>query len=98
MAGIIRVTPDELRDRASQFAQKADDLRTFIGEMDTLTQQTLEEWEGDASEKFEGQWHDVKPTYEASAEALDTMNQQLTSTAQALEDTDAAAAAGIGVQ
>ena len=50
MANQIRITPDQMRERANQYRAEADTVNGVINKMDSLLQQLQGEWEGAASE------------------------------------------------
>ena len=52
MANQIRITPDQMRERATQYRNEADTVNGVIGKMDSLLQQLQGEWEGEASRAY----------------------------------------------
>ena len=52
MANQIRITPDQMRERAKQYRAEADIVNGVINKMDSLLQQLQSEWEGAASESY----------------------------------------------
>ena len=46
MANQIRITPDQMRERANQYRAEADTVNGVINKMDSLLQQLQSEWEG----------------------------------------------------
>jgi len=50
MANQIRMTPDMMRSRATEYRTEADTVNGVIGKMDTLLSNLMSEWEGASSE------------------------------------------------
>ena len=61
MANQIRITPDQMRERATQYRAEADTVNAVIGKMDSLLQQLQSEWEGAASESYAARYQDLSP-------------------------------------
>lgn len=75
MANQIRITPDQMRERANQYRAEADTVNGVIKKMDSLLQQLQSEWEGAASESYAARYQELKgnlysETYKAQLEAL----------------------------
>lgn len=98
MAGQIRITPDEMRQRAIDYTSRREELTTLIGNLDTLLSNLREEWDGSASEQFDTQWLEIKPGFNNCEQLLDSITTQLNQTAQAMESLDADIASQMGVQ
>lgn len=94
----IRISPDAMRGRASEYANHQatlDELRTTL---DTLLVTLQEEWEGQATESFASQWEGIKPSFENCSVLLTDINTQLMNTAEAMESLDAQISGQMGVQ
>lgn len=52
MANQIRITPDQMRERANQYRAEADTVNGVINKMASLLQQLQSEWEGAASVSY----------------------------------------------
>ena len=94
----IRVTPDQMRGRATEYMQKREELTTLISNLDTLLQNLQEEWDGQASASFDGQWQEIKPGFNSCEELLNSINAQLNQTADSIEQLDSEIAGQMGVQ
>lgn len=88
MAGTIRITPSEMRERANAYAQKGSEFNDIIGDMGNLLTQLQQEWEGSASVAFADKFNELKPSFIATKELIDEIARTLSSTAQALEEVD----------
>lgn len=88
MAGQIRITPEQLRERGATVQRHASDFERTIGEMDTLITGLQDEWEGQASNEYREQFVRLKPAFNDMKQLMDTMGIQLNETANALEELD----------
>ena len=87
MANQIRITPDQMRERANQYRNEADTVNGVITKMDSLLQMLQSEWEGAASESYAARYQELKP-----GELIREIAQALDSTAKIVEETDASIA------
>lgn len=88
MSGHIRVTPAELVDMANRYGQKGVQVNDVIQELDSMSNQLQDMWEGASSEAFRAQYEELRPSFMKMVNLLEDINKQLNSTAQALEDAD----------
>lgn len=89
MANQIRITPDQMRERATQYRVEADVVNGVIGKMDSLLQQLQGEWEGSASESYAARYQELKPSFMKAEELIREIAQALDATAKIVEETDA---------
>lgn len=89
MANQIRITPDQMRERATQYRGEADVVNGVIGKMDSLLQQLQGEWEGSASESYAARYQELKPSFMKAEELIREIAQALDATAKIVEETDA---------
>ena len=92
MANQIRITPDQMRERATQYRTEADKVNAVITQMDSLLQQLQGEWEGSASESYAARYQELKPGFMKAEELIREIATALDSTAKIVEDTDASIA------
>lgn len=88
MAGQIRITPDQMRSRAGQYRNEADNVGNVISSMDSLLNALQSEWEGAASEAYANRFAELRPGFVRAQDLINEIAQALDSTAQALEETD----------
>ena len=88
MAGQIRITPDQMRQKASMYRQEADTVNGVISKMDTLLGQLQSEWEGAASESYAARYQELKPGFMKAEELIREIAAALDSTAKIVEETD----------
>jgi len=88
MANQIRITPDQMRQRANDYRREADTVNGVITKMDTLLQQLQGEWEGSASESYAARYQELKPGFMKAEELIREIATALDSTAKIVEQTD----------
>jgi WXG100 family type VII secretion target len=94
MAGQIRITPDTMDQRASEYRTRESEVNDTISRMDTMLAQLMDEWEGDAAQSYRERWtSDLKPSFQRASALIDEIAVALNKTAQILRETDASIAA-----
>ena len=93
MANQIRITPDQMRERANQYRTEADTVNGVISSMDTLLSNLQSEWEGAASESYAARYEELKPGFQKAEELIREIAAALDSTASIVETTDSDIAA-----
>ena len=88
MANQIRITPDQMRERATQYRNEADTVNGVINKMDTLLGKLQAEWEGAASESYAARYQELKPGFMKAEELIREIAAALDSTARIVEETD----------
>lgn len=94
----IRMSPETMRTRAGEFNRDASDFEELHSRMKTRTENLAQEWEGQASQKYIQQFHDLEKTFTGMHELMQTIAQQLNDTARIMEETDQQIASKLGVQ
>ena len=89
MANQIRITPDQMRERAGQYRNEADAVNGVINRMDNLLTNLMGEWEGAASESYSARYAELKPGFLKAEELIREIAAALDSTANIVEQTDA---------
>jgi WXG100 family type VII secretion target len=94
MAGQIRITPDVMDQRANEYRQRRSEVNDIISKMDSMLNQLMSEWEGDAARSYQDRWQgDLKPSFQRASELIEEIAVALNKTAGILRDTDAQIAA-----
>lgn len=88
MAGQIRITPEQMRERATQYRTEADTVNGVISKMDSLLGQLQSEWEGASSESYAARYQELKPGFVKAEELIREIAAALDSTARIIEETD----------
>ena len=92
MAGQIRITPEQMNERANQYRNEADAFNGVIAKMDSLLQSLQGEWEGAASEAYAARFLELRPSFVKTEELIREIATALDRTAQKLLETDQAIA------
>lgn len=95
MSGIIRVTPEQLEEKAKRYEEESGKVEEQIGTLRNLINQLQDEWEGESSRAFAQQYEELEPSFKQMAQLLADVSQQLDSTANTLRDTDQSIASQI---
>ena len=70
MANQIRITPDQMRQRANEYRAEADTVNGVISKMDSLLSALQGEWEGAASESYAARYQELKPGFQKAEELI----------------------------
>ena len=92
MANQIRITPDQMRERANQYRNEAEKVGDVIAQMDSLLSALQGEWEGSASESYAARYQELKPGFMKAQDLIVEIAAALDSTARIVEETDASIA------
>ncbi len=92
MANQIRITPDQMRQRATEYRTEAEKVKEVIGRMDTLLSNLQSEWEGAASESYATRYGELKPGFLQAETLIREIAAALDSTARIVEETDSSIA------
>lgn len=93
MSDQIRMTPDMMRSRASEYATQSEMVGEVISRMDSLLSQLQSEWEGAASRSYAEKYEELKQGFVKAQELIMEISEALNKTAQTVEETDQAIAA-----
>ena len=97
MSGQIRMTPEQMRQRAGEFRTESDNTEQVISKMQSLIGTLRSEWEGQAAQKFDEQFQQLKPSFQKMRELISDVATQLDQTAMAVEQLDRDIAGKFGV-
>ena len=92
MANQIRITPDQMRQRATEYRAEAEKVKEVIGRMDNLLSSLQSEWEGAASESYATRYGELKPGFLQAEPLSREIATALDSTARIVEETDSSIA------
>jgi len=88
MAGQIRMTPDQMRQRSSDVNAQGNAFNDVINRMQGIINELQTEWEGQASRAFYDQFNRLKPAFLDMRQLIEDIGTQLNSTAIAVENLD----------
>ena len=95
MAGQIRITPDQMRSRATEYDNEASKVGEVISKMDQLLGLLQEEWEGEASRAYADRFAQLRPSFTNAQQLISEIAIALRNTATSLETTDQQVANGL---
>ncbi len=98
VAGQIRMTPQELKNRARKYGSSGEQINTMLGELNGLQNQLRSEWEGKAFQQFDAQFEQLRPKVESFRDLLFAIKDQLDHTADAVEQHDLQLSKNFGLQ
>ena len=87
-SGQIRMTPETMRGRASEYRIESENVQNVIEKMDSLLESFQAEWEGAASEAYAAKFGELRPSFVAEKDLIDDIANALDKTAEAVENTD----------
>ena len=93
MAGQIRMTPDQMRLRASEYNTESGKVQEVIAKMDNLLSQLQGEWEGASAQSYSARFTELRPGFVKAKDLISEIADALRKTAQLVEETDANIAA-----
>ena len=88
MAGQIRLTPEQMRQRAGEVRTQGQTFQDVINRMQNIINELQTEWEGQASRSFYDQFNRLKPAFNDMRQLIDDIGSQLDATANAVENLD----------
>ena len=88
MSEQIRITPEQMRERSTQYRNEAEKVGEVISRMDTLLDTLQGEWEGAASRSYSERYAELKPGFIKAQELINDIASSLDATAQIIEETD----------
>lgn len=88
MASEIKLTPEQMRNRARSYAKERDTLEKSIQNMDKLIRALQSEWKGEASKAYAERYTALKPAFNNARELMDELSKNLNASAKIMEDTD----------
>ena len=89
MSNQIRITPEQMRTRASEYRRQADAVHGVIDQMDRLLSQLQTEWEGKSSEAYANRYNELKPGFVKAEQLIVDIAQSLETIAKDTEERDA---------
>ena len=88
----IRISPDQIRDRAASFSNYGNEVQSVITGMDSLLNALQGEWEGVSSRSFSERFAELRPGFIKAQELIEEISKTLIQIAENFEKTDAGSA------
>lgn len=98
MSGQIRMTPEQLKQRAKMYGNSSQQIEQILSELKNVQRDLAAEWEGQAFGKFDEQFNQLAPKVQNFATLLQDINTQLDNTAEAVRQHDEQLAKNFGLQ
>ena len=86
--GRITLTPQELRQSATKYTAGATEIRGILQKLEAEQEVIRANWSGQAFRNYDAQFLSLKPKVRDFAALLDSINAQLRSVADIVEQTD----------
>lgn len=88
----ISMTPEQMEERAGQYATEAGKFQETIDQMSSLVTQLQSEWEGTAAESFAQRFTELKPSFDKTRQLIEDISTALKKSAAAYRETDSSVA------
>lgn len=97
MSGQIRMSPEELKAKATRYGQSARRIEEILRDLSNLQEELRGEWEGRAFQRFDEQFRQLEPRVQDFAMLMEEINTQLNKTADAVSQHDEALSRNFGL-
>jgi len=97
MAGIISVTPQELRDQSRVYIDARNMVDEAKGRVDAMNRQIEQQWRGEAFRAYLEQYNQLAGHITQFKELLENINAQLVKYANTIEERDRQDAGSFGL-
>lgn len=84
----LRVTPEQLRARASEYRTQGDEVESVIAKLDSLISVLESEWEGNSAARYISQYSDLHPSFVSMRELIADLASALDQEANKFEAAD----------
>ncbi len=84
----LRVTPEQLDERASKYEVHAGELADLITKLDNLNSQLQGEWEGNSASKYFATYSELRPSFSKMQELITDLAKELHQQAEKFRDAD----------
>ena len=88
MANEIKLTPEQMRERARAFGNESQKMQTSINNMTKLINALSNEWKGEASTAYKKRYDELRPAFKNCKDLMDELSTNLKQSAKILEETD----------
>jgi len=88
MADQIRMSPEAMHTKATQYRTEAETVEGVIKQLDSLLTQLQSEWEGAASRSYAVRFGELRPSFVKANDLINEIAQALDKTAAIVAQTD----------
>jgi len=96
VSGQIKMSPAELAHKAKQYGESSYQIQEILGRLKALQGELSEQWQGQAFASFDQQFGDLEPKVQSFAQLMMDIQDQLTKTAEAMQEQDQALSQNFG--
>ncbi|SEI11715.1 MULTISPECIES: WXG100 family type VII secretion target [unclassified Leifsonia] len=93
---VISVTPEELKSQAQVYITAKDEIESAVQRVNTMNGTIQQEWKGAAFEAYLEQYQQLYTNVQQFEQLLESINQQLVSYAETVQERDAQDAHSFG--
>lgn len=93
---VISVTPEELKSQAQVYITAKDEIESAVQRVNTMNSTIQQEWKGAAFEAYLEQYQQLYTNVQQFEQLLESINQQLVSYAETVQERDAQDAHSFG--
>lgn len=86
--GQLRVTPEQLRGRASEYRAQGEAVEDVISKLDSLINVLESEWEGNSASRYISQYSDLRPSFVSMQQLIAELASSLEQEANKFEAAD----------
>ena len=86
--GQLRVTPEQLHERATEYRAQGDAVEGVIEKLDSLISALESEWEGNSAARYISQYSDLRPSFVSMQQLLTDLASSLDQEANLFEAAD----------
>lgn len=86
--GQLRVTPEQLRGRGSEYRAQGEAVEDVISKLDSLINVLESEWEGNSASRYISQYSDLRPSFVSMQQLIAELASSLEQEANKFEAAD----------
>ena len=75
--GQLRVTPEQLHGRATEYRAQGDAVESVIAKLDSLIGVLESEWEGNSAARYISQYSDLRPSFVSMQQLISELASSL---------------------
>jgi len=88
LAGQIRITPNQIRERANEYRVQREALEDVVNKMDNLLTALQNEWEGATANAYYARYKELRPSFIEAQNLINDIALKLDNTASSIETID----------
>ncbi len=84
----LRVSPEQLRGRASEYRTQGQNMEDLISKLDSLINVLESEWEGNSASRYIARYSELRPSFTSMRQLIDELATSLDQEANKFEEAD----------